>query len=738
MLAGGEGGAVVEARAALGAVEVDRRFALGRGGARRERGFGEPRLRRAAAHDEAEVHHLDRGLRIGMVVDPFVRGVEGGGEGFGAPAGDRPPVDRGLDLVGLPAVAHVRGPDEPRFAPEPLLVAEPSEGASFERPGVGVERAEALRVEVDEGGADEVVADVRDQPAVCGEHPRSGRDDGAPDAEVAGEQAAGHRAGAPEGEEGERARVGAVARQQLGDLQVHARDRDPDDALGRLREGEAEGLGEGRDGPLRGPAVEGDRAVAEVPGAEEVQDREGVGEGRALPAASVAGGAGPRPGALRPDLEHPELVDPCDRPAPRADRGDGDGRDVDRELADHLAHPEGGLAVLDHRDVRARAPDVEAQHLRGADPGRRVRRPDDPGRGPREQHRDGVGLAELRGHDPAVRFGDHGSGGDPGVPQGGLERADVRRDPALHVARDGRGHRALVLPDDRPDVGGEGHRRVRGRGPDRVAHGAFVGGVGVGVEEGDHDGVGARRERPPGRRRNLLGVRRGLDAPVPEGPLGDAVDPLARGEGRRTAREEVVGVRDLEARDLEDVLEAAGGEEGERRPPALDDRVHPHGGAVGEVADRVRRPSMPARERRDAVHHLGAGGLGGREGLVGAHRARCLVEDAEVGERPADVDAEAKPGSRPIHIRSAPPPSRLSGRAAGGPPHRPAAPRAPRSRLHRTAFAGGAPAPSVPAARRGRRSERRSSFRPVGTRPALPARRPSPVPMADPRRASRR
>ena len=159
------------------------------------------------------------------------------------------------------------------------------------------------------------------------------------------------------------------------------------------------------------------------------------------------------------------------------------------------------------------------------------------------------------------------------------------------------------------------------------------------------------RACPPDRGADPLGVHRGLDGPVLEGPLGDAVDPLARSEGRRAAREEVVGVRHLEARDLEDVLEAPGREEGELRSPALDHRVHPDGGAVREVADRVRLPSMPARELRDAVHHLGAGGLGRREGLVGEHRSRHLVEDAEVGERPANVDADAKAGVRLIHIR---------------------------------------------------------------------------------------
>ena len=50
-----------------------------------------------------------------------------------------------------------------------------------------------------------------------------------------------------------------------------------------------------------------------------------------------------------------------------------------------------------------------------------------------------------------------------------------------------------------------------------------------------------------GRRADLLGIHHGLDASVLQGPLADPVDPLAGREGRRPAREEVVGVRDLES-----------------------------------------------------------------------------------------------------------------------------------------------------------------------------------------------
>ena len=103
---------------------------------------------------------------------------------------------------------------------------------------------------------------------------------------------------------------------------------------------------------------------------------------------------------------------------------------------------------------------------------------------------------------------------------------------------------------------------------------------------------------------------------------------------------------------------------------------------------------MPARQLADAVHHLGAGGLGRREGLVGAHRPGRLVEDAEVGEGSSDVDAEAKTGVGLVHIRLSRLPShkfwpgRTTGLSGRGADSSFRSYRAPLAWLHRTAFSG--------------------------------------------------
>ena len=76
---------------------------------------------------------------------------------------------------------------------------------------------------------------------------------------------------------------------------------------------------------------------------------------------------------------------------------------------------------------------------------------------------------------------------------------------------------------------------------------------------------------------------------------------------------------------------------------------------MGEIPDRSRPLLVAALQLGDAVHHLRAGGLRRRQGLERAHRARRLVEDAEVGERAADIHPDPVSGSQfiPVHLREA-------------------------------------------------------------------------------------
>ena len=112
---------------------------------------------------------------------------------------------------------------------------------------VGLQRSTASRSRGRVGGrrhdeerADEVVLDVGDQAAQRADHAGTRRDQHALHAELARQEAAQHRAGAAERQQGEVARVDAVARDELVDLDEHAGDGDADDRLRGLLEPEAE------------------------------------------------------------------------------------------------------------------------------------------------------------------------------------------------------------------------------------------------------------------------------------------------------------------------------------------------------------------------------------------------------------------------------------------------------------------------------------------------------------------
>src|SRR2546428_7025866 len=65
-------------------------------------------------------------------------------------------------------------------------------------------------------------------------------------------------------------------------------------------------------------------------GADPAEHQIGVGDGRLVAAAAVAGRARHRLGAVRPDAQGAAVVDPGDRAAAGADRVDVDDRDADR------------------------------------------------------------------------------------------------------------------------------------------------------------------------------------------------------------------------------------------------------------------------------------------------------------------------------------------------------------------------------------------------------------------------
>ena len=101
-------------------------------------------------------------------------------------------------------------------------------------------------------------------------------------------------------------------------------------------------------------------AAADQLAAEAAQDQVGVGVRRLLPAAAVARGPGIGARGLRAVAQRPGSVDPRERAAAGADGEDLDAREADRvAVLDGPLVRGAHLALVDERDVRARAAHVE-------------------------------------------------------------------------------------------------------------------------------------------------------------------------------------------------------------------------------------------------------------------------------------------------------------------------------------------------------------------------------------------
>ena len=115
----------------------------------------------------------------------------------------------------------------------------------------------------------------------------------------------------------------------------------------------------------------------------------------------------------------------------------------------------------------------------------------------------------------------------------------------------------------------------------------------------------------------------------------------ARGtSGSGRAAVEIERVRQPQALQLEDVAEPFGDEQAQPGAGALDQRVHGDRGAVHDGADLAEVDAVLVGEALKADPN----GLGelvrGRGDLQADDLARLRVEEGEVGEGPADVDAE--------------------------------------------------------------------------------------------------
>jgi hypothetical protein len=213
---------------------------------------------------------------------------------------------------------------------------------------------------------------------------------------------------------------------------------------------------------------------------------------------------------------------------------------------------------------------------------------------------------------------------------------DQRRE---HGVRD-RGREALMLEDLRQDVARGGDAHAGELLLEDRAHAALVLGVGIGVDEADGDGLDAALAQDRGHAPRPGVVDRLEELAVVADALVD-LEAVAPADVRR--RDVLVGVPEVLLRtsaDLDDVAEARRRDHRGAREGARDQGVRRHRRSVREDCHVAQ---VDLGRVAHAVDH-GVDRIGGRRGhLRHRHGARVLVEDADVGERPADVDGYPQP-----------------------------------------------------------------------------------------------
>ena len=642
VVAGGVGGGAVVER---GPARVKERRLVGRA----VRPLQGPEAQRLDLVRPDDPHRDELHLRVveGVAVVEAVLGVEALDD---APdVADPEPALRDLraQLEPLPVVAALRDPLEALALGRHPVVLEVAPAVRDELLDKRVQPLDGRLVDVRQG---------RDERAhvlvlhVGLEEPHRRRDPGRDgDEHVArrdglGERHPVERPRPAEGDEGELPGVHPSRHRVRADREGHVGVDDPDDAEGRVGDGQAELLPDLLlDGAARAVGIDGEVAPQHLVRVEPPEGDLGVGDGGLVAALAVAGGAGVRPRRARPHVEPARRVDVGDGPAPRADGHEVDHRDEDRVPA-HV-----GVArvhdldapVGDGADVGRGAADVDGDDV--LRPREEPFRPaaDDPARRPRHEDVDRALRARLDRRHPAVRLDEAKVRAKPLarelVPEVGEVDARFRPDERVHRG----GREALVLAEHVRDVRRAADVGLRHLALDDGAGALLVLVVHEREEEADDDGADPPLLEDADRFEHVVLVERGPDPPVRgEDPLGDGDPVPALDEGPRLPRHVEVErevVRALVAGDVEDVPEVPGGEHPHLRAGVLDGDVGRDGGAVDHEVDVLAGDPRDLAELEEALQHPDGLVLGGALDLVHEHPALGLEHEVRV--RAPDVDS---------------------------------------------------------------------------------------------------
>ena len=161
------------------------------------------------------------------------------------------------------------------------------------------------------------------------------------------------------------------------------------------------------------------------------------------------------------------------------------------------------------------------------------------------------------------------------------------------------------------------------------------------MQEANRDGLDAVIDEAAQRGPHRVEIDRYDDAARSVDAFRDFAAVAARHQRLGEFEEKIVDIVTLLGPHLETVAKPLGGQKPDRNAAALNDGVRHEGGAVDDLVDLIERDAGLAGQFAEAVERGERGIVRRRQALVERDAAALAVIEHEVGERAADIEADA-------------------------------------------------------------------------------------------------
>ncbi len=394
---------------------------------------------------------------------------------------------------------------------------------------------------------------------------------------------------------------------------------------------------------VRRCAVQRQSAAEEIARVQPAEHQVGVRHRRLRAAAAVAGRPGLRARAPRSHHQPVARQHRGDRSAAGSDRADLHHRQAHRLAVDLALRHRGHHAAADHADVEARTAHVDPDQIRHAQPHRRQLRRQRPAARPRQQQPHRLRARHRGAAHPAIGLHQQQPGGEAALGHAMLQPGQVGADDGDQQRVQHRRRTPLEFADLRTNLGGERDRQVRERLRQMRAQRPLVPPVDMRMQQAHRDRF--RPMRPHRRlcRRQRCRIQRQLGAAIRPQPLRHLDPPLPRDQRRFPDLVQPVDVPPRMPPDLQHVAEPGRRQQQPARQLALQHRIGRDRRPVQQQPDIGEREAEPRRRLVDPRQQPERGIVRRRRRLDAVPRPARLIQNLQVGERPADIDPDPYP-----------------------------------------------------------------------------------------------